>query len=104
MAFPWPLTKLDVINSALAATGDNVVGAANDGSDEWNTASPAYDRWIAYIMATHSWGYATQTIVLTPSVTPPQDKDFDTAYPIPADCVQIIWVKINQNSPTLSSS
>ena len=104
MSFPFPLAKIDVINSALATAGDNNPVAVNDGSDEYNTASPAYDRWLAYIMATHSWGYATQVVVLTPSVTPPQDTDFDTAYPIPADCIQVIWVKINQSSPTLSNS
>ena len=104
MAFQWPIAKLDVINSALAATGDNLVAIANDGSDEWTVTSPVYERWLAYIMATHSWGYATQTIVLTASPTPPQDTDFDTAYPIPPDCVQVIWVKINYNNPNTSNS
>jgi hypothetical protein len=101
--FPWPLAKLDVINTALAETGNNTVAAENDGSDEWNVASPAYDRAIAYAMESHSWGYATQTITLTPSSTPPQDTDFDTAYPIPADCIHIIWVKINLNEPSVSN-
>jgi hypothetical protein len=104
MAFQWPLGKLDVINSALAVTGDNTVAVAGDGSDEWNTASPVYERWISYIMATHSWGYATLTVVLQPSPTPPQDQDFDTAYPIPPDCVQVIWVKLNDNRPNVSNS
>jgi len=101
--FPFPLYKVDVINSALAATGDNNPVAFNDGSDEWNVSSPAYDRALGYTMEGHSWGYATQTIVLTPSSTPPQDADFDTAYPIPADCVHIIWVKINLNTPSISN-
>jgi hypothetical protein len=103
MSFPWPLDKLGVVNAALDQTGDNEVAVADDGSDEWTTASSAYDRWIAYVMATHSWGFATQTIVLQPSPTPPQDTDFDTAYPIPPDCVQVIWVKINQNNPNTSN-
>ena len=103
MSFPWPLAKLDVIQSALAVTGDNTVAVANDGSDEWAVSSPVYDRWLSYVMATHSWGFATQLIVLQPSPTPPQDSDFDTAYPIPADCVQVIWVKINQNNPNTSN-
>ena len=103
MPFPWPLDKLDVINSALAATGDNLVNQADDGSDEWNTCSPAYDRGLAYAMEGHDWGYATQTAVLTPSPTAPQDTDFDTAYPIPVDCVHILWVKINDNNPTKSN-
>lgn len=101
MAFVWPLSKIDVINSALAASGDNTVAVADDGSDEWNTASPAYDRGLAYAMESHSWGYATLNVVLTPSPTPPQDTDFDTAYPIPTDCIHIIWVKINDLQPNV---
>jgi hypothetical protein len=103
MSFVWPLDKLAVINSALAATGDNLVNVADDGSDEWNVASPAYDRGLSYSMESHSWGYATQNVVLTPSPTPPQDTDFDTAYPIPSDCVHVIWCKINQNNPNTSN-
>jgi hypothetical protein len=103
MAFTWPLAKLDVINSALTATGDNLVNVADDGSDEWTVASPSYDRGLSYAMEGHEWGYATQTVVLTPSPTPPQDTDFDTAYPIPPDCVHVIWIKINENNPTTSN-
>ena len=102
-SFPWPLAKIDIINSALIESGNNVV-QLNDGSDEWNVASPAYDRAIAYAMENGSWGYATQTVVLTPSTTPPQDTDFDTAYAIPTDCIFVIWVKINDNNPNLSNS
>jgi hypothetical protein len=101
--FQWPLAKLDVIQSACAITGDVPPNIANDGSDIWNTADPVYERWIGYVMATHSWGFATQYVALPPSPIPPQDPDFDTAYPMPPDCVQVIWVKINQNNPNASN-
>jgi hypothetical protein len=42
IAFPWPLAKLDIVNRALAAIGDNLVIVA-DTADEWNTCSPNYD-------------------------------------------------------------
>ena len=100
MSFSWPLDKLAVIVSALTATADNVPATAGDGSDEWNVASPAYDRALAYIMEGHSWGYATQVETLTPSPTPPQDTDWDTAYPLPQDCVHVIWLKINDAQTT----
>lgn len=98
MSFPWPLSKLDTINSSLVSTGDNVVNQSDDGSDEWNVCSPAYDRGLSYIMESHNWGFATQVKTLQPSPTPPQDTDFDTAYPLPADLVHLIWVKINQDT------
>jgi hypothetical protein len=103
MSFQWPLAKLDLIQSALRETGNNVPAVADDGSDEWNVASPVYERWIAYVMASHAWGFAVLTIVLQPSPIAPQDSDFDTAYPIPPDCIHVVWIKINQNNPTTSN-
>lgn len=103
MAYPWPLDKLGIINRALFLSGDNLVAAADNGSDEWNVASAAYDEAIGYMSESHSWGFATQYEVLQPSPTPPQDPAWDTAYPLPTDCVHILWLKINQNpvsSPT----
>jgi len=97
MAYQFPLDKLGVINSALSATGDNTVNVADDGSDEWEVCSPAYERALGYIMESHSWGYAAQVVTLQPSPTAPQDVNWDTAFPIPPDCVHIIWVKINQD-------
>jgi len=96
MSFSWPLDKLAVINSVLALTGDNPIATENDGSDEWSCASSAYDTAIAYIAESHSWSFATQVITLQPSPTPPQDTAWDTAFPIPTDCVHLIWIKINQ--------
>lgn len=98
MAYQWPIDKLGVINSGLSATGDNLVNAADDGSDEWNVCSPAYERGIGYAMESHGWGYAALVVTLQPSPTPPQDTDWDTAYPIPTDCLHIIWLKINQDT------
>lgn len=95
--FQWPLAKIDVINSALALTGDNQVAAADNGSDEWNVASPAYERGLAYITESHSWGFATIVKVLTPSNIAPPDTDWDTAYPLPNDLVYLIWAKVNEN-------
>jgi hypothetical protein len=103
MSYPWPLAKIDIIDRALSVTGDNVVAVADDGSDEWNTASPAYDDALAYLMESHSWGFGMLTVVLQPSPTPPQDTDFDTAYPLPPDVVHVVWVKINQNNPNTSN-
>lgn len=96
--FQWPVDKISVINSALSGTGDNLVAVADDGSDEWNVASSAYETALAYIMEGHSWGFATQVVVLQPSPTAPSDTAWDTAYPLPSDLVHLIWVRINQDN------
>lgn len=98
MSFSWPLDKLAIINSSLLLTGDNQVAVADDGSEEWNCGSAAYDRAIGYMAEGHNWSYAQLVVVLQPSPTAPQDPAWDTAYPIPTDCVHITWVKINQDT------
>ena len=99
MSYQHNYDKLGVINSSLAMTGDNLVNAADNGSDEWNTCSPAYELGLGYITESHSWGYAKVVNPnLPPSPTPPPDTQWDTAYPIPQDCVHIIWLKINDNT------
>jgi hypothetical protein len=100
MAFEFPRDKLSVCNSALLLTGDNIVAVADDGSDEWNVASEAYETAIGYISESHSWGFAKKVVTLQPSPTAPADTDWDTAYPLPSDLVFLLWAKINQNSST----
>ena len=98
MSFAWPLDKLAVINSVLTLTGDNTVAAADDGSEEWNVGSQAYDTAIAYMSESHGWGYATQVVTLQPSPIAPQDVAWDTAFPLPNDVVHIIWLKIQEQT------
>jgi hypothetical protein len=95
-SFEWPLSKTEIINSALSQTSDNLVATADDGSEEWNAASPAYERGLAYVCESHPWGWTTDVRKLVPSPTPPNDRQFDTAYPLPADLVHLIMVRMNE--------
>jgi hypothetical protein len=106
MSFQFPVDKLTTINAALLATGNNSVNVADDGSDEWNVCSPAYETAIGYIINSHSWGFDSLVVTLNASATAPADTDFDTAYPLPSDLVQLIWVKLNENTgnPNLTTS
>lgn len=93
--FEWPVDKLGVINSALSQTGDNLCNAADDGSDEWLTASPAYERALAYMIESHGWSQATDVRTLQPAANAPDDDQYDTAYVLPADLVHLIWVRVS---------
>lgn len=95
MSFEWPIDKLGTINSGLSQTGDNLVNVADDGSDEWNTCSPAYERALAYMIESHGWSQATDVRVLQPAGNAPADAQFDTAYNLPPDLVHLILVRIN---------
>lgn len=94
-SFEWPVDKLGVINSALSQTGDNLVNVADDGSDEWNTASPAYERALAYMIEAHGWSQATDVRPLQPAANVPDDDQYDTAYNLPPDLVHLIWVRVS---------
>jgi hypothetical protein len=94
-SFEWPLDKTAIIASALAQNGENVPAVADDGSVEWNVCSPAYEMALAYACEAHDWSWLTDVRLLQPSPTAPDDDQFDTAYPLPADLVHLIMVRLN---------
>lgn len=96
--FQWPLSKLEIINSALAQTGDNLVASSDDGSIEWNTCSPAYERALAAVTEAHPWAWVTNWRTLTPAVNVPADDRYDTAYDLPDDLVHLIMVRVNDRT------
>lgn len=93
--FEWPVDKISLINSALSQTGDNLCATADDGSVEWNTCSPAYERALPYVCESHPWSWLTDFRTLQPSPTPPNDDRYDTAYPLPPDLIHLILVRMN---------
>lgn len=97
-SFEWPLSKLEIINSALAQTGDNLVNVADDGSVEWNVCSPAYERALGVVTEAHPWSWVTNFRTLQPSPTAPTDDRYDTAYDLPDDLVHLIFVRVNDRT------
>lgn len=94
-AVQWPVSKLEIINSALALTGNNLVNVADDGSDEWTVCSPAYERALAFMLEDHGWVQATKVnAALTAAGAAPADTQFDTAYNLPDDLLHLIWVRL----------
>lgn len=96
----WPLAKLDLINEALALSGNNLVAQADDGSDEWTVCSAAYEAGMEYMLDNHDWKQLTTVVTLNSTGTPPTDSQFDTAFVKPPDCIHIVWVRVNQSGGT----
>lgn len=95
-AVQFPVDKLTLINRALAQLGDNTCNVIEDGSDEYAISSAAYEDALAVMLEEHGWVSATKVNAALPaSPTPPTDDEFDTAYPLPADLLHLIWVRIN---------
>jgi len=57
--------KISIMNSALIATGNNPVQAADDSSSEWIVASEAYERAVETLLYAHNWKFAKQLQALT---------------------------------------
>ena len=102
--FQWPVGKIDLINSALSQTGDNLVAVADDGSRMWNCCSPAYERHMAILIEEEAWGFTTKVSVLNAATNVPTDVAWDTAYVLPQDLVHIVWIKSALNSPQFPQS
>lgn len=87
--------KLAVINGELAVTGNNLVATADDGSDEWNTCSAAYDIAVPLTVERHNWNFATQIAPLNRVGASPDDQ-FTDAYAMPDGSLALIWVRLDQ--------
>lgn len=86
--------KISICFEALALTGNNVPSVADDGSDEWNIASVAYEAAVGSLIEAHSWKFAKAEATLVRSGDSP-DEQFDDAFAKPADCLALVWVKVN---------
>lgn len=91
----WPIDKLAIIQDACTQTGNNSPNVADDGSEEWDHGSVAYEMALPYAIESRNWKFGTDVRVLTPTGTHPTDPRFDTAYAKPPDCLHLVWVKLN---------
>jgi hypothetical protein len=80
------ISKLDIINQAALATGNQPFAVIDDGSDEWIQFSSFYDRALMKVMAAHDWKFAlniAQMNRLGSSTYP----GFEDIYQLPDDCL-----------------
>jgi len=85
--------KLSICNSALIRTGNTPVAVEGDGSDEWMSASDAYDTMLPVMLQHHDWGFASTITTLNRSGASTHP-DYTDAYYKPNGCfhVQIVWL------------
>lgn len=90
----WPVDKLAIIQDACTQTGNNAPNVADDGSEEWDHGSVAYEMALPYAIEARNWKFGTDVRVLTSTGIRPTDPLFDTAYAKPPDCLHLIWVRL----------
>lgn len=91
----WPCDKLSIVQDAATQTGNNPPNVADDGSEEWDHGSVAYELALPYAIENKNWKFGTKVEVLTSTGIAPTDPQFDTAYAKPPDLLHLIWVRLN---------
>lgn len=84
--------KIGVINECLLLTGQNLVSVEEDGSNEWNVCSAAYEGAVGLLLERHDWKFATDIATLT-RTGDALDTDYLDAYAKPNGCLHLIWVR-----------
>lgn len=90
----WPIDRLAIIQDACTQTGNNPPTVEEDGSEEWDHGSVAYEMALPYAIEARNWKFGTDVRVLTSTGVKPTDPLFDTAYAKPPDCLHLIWVRL----------
>lgn len=94
----WPVDKLEIIQTAARQTGNNAPNVADDGSEEWDHGSAAYEMALPYAIENRNWKFETTVAVLNSTGIAPTDPLFDTAYAKPIDLAHLIWVRMNDQA------
>lgn len=89
--------KLSIIADECQRNGITPPSAADDGSDEWNVCSPAFDAAVAETIEAHSWNFDTRIVPLVQSGTSDDDL-YTTSYAKPNQCLHLIWVRLNDQT------
>jgi hypothetical protein len=89
-------SKLSIINTALLLKGQNTVNEEDDGSQEWNVCSAAYDQGAKHLLQEHDWKFATDIVELS-RVGDSPDHAYEDEYARPSNVLQVIWVKLTDD-------
>lgn len=94
-------SKLSLIARCLLLKGQRTC-TEDDGTDEWNVCSAAYDTYFEAMLEDGEFKFSTSIADLERSGDSP-DADFEDAYDLPTGCLHIITVKLPMTDQTTTS-
>jgi len=86
--------KLSLVSRCLLLKGQRQPVSEDDGTDEWNVCSAAYDTWFEAMLEDSEFKFSTEIAELTRTGDSP-DEHYEDAYTLPTGCLHLIWVKID---------
>lgn len=88
------MNSIDLCSRALLRVGANGITSFYDGTAEAEIAANLYPSVRDALLSAHPWNFATKQTELVRLATRPE-ADFDSAFPLPADCLRVISVGTN---------
>lgn len=84
------MDEITVLNRALSNTGNNTLTVLNDGSDEWQVASLAFERAIEDLISRHNWPFAKVALPLVVAADEDNPSVRETnAYKLPTSMIHV---------------
>jgi hypothetical protein len=87
--------RLQIINDALIATGNNPLTVEHDGSDEWIASESAYRRALGSLLNAHEWNFAKKRIALSSRALSSPSVLFEVAFALPTECLHVEAVYVS---------
>ena len=91
-------SRISVIRECLTLTGNNLYGAVDDGSAEWDIPTAAFDAAVEWLTDEHDWNFATDLEEVEADETAagvtidPADPNFTYRHSRPDDALHIVKV------------
>ena len=89
-------TKFDICSKALTMIGANTISLFEDGTTESDVANQLYEDTLRALLTQTRWRFSTQQVQLSRLENTPHGR-WDAGYQIPADCIMIHAVTVNDN-------
>lgn len=89
-------TDIDIVSRALVMIGEQAISSFSQGSTPANIADAIYEDLVQERLTSFPWRFAMKKDTLNRLVTAPLNQ-YDAAYQIPADCLAIQTVRINDS-------
>lgn len=87
----------DLCNDSLATIGEGPITAIDDGTIKANHCDRIFETLRDAVLRDHIWNFALKRIELAQTTTPVFDWDY--AFTLPADCLRVIRMGDNDDTP-----
>ena len=89
-----PVDKFTVVQDALSSTGNNLASQPDDGTDEWNVAGRAFDRYYPLLISDDDWSFATRIEQLASVLPDSPSQRYSRAFEKPSGSLHIVSVLV----------